>query len=234
MKNKYTLKVSKIENGPGYWNSSLCEIYKNEEKVGEYIRHYHSFCESTFFPFELNEKEYALYSSDYTTVSIMSLPDCKQIELKKNNLDSMCPTEIYVPKYHKYTYESMGVETKREDLKNRVFCEHVEDGEEFEKYKDQYFFSDKAFVLGCVWGDDSSWKFNLLDLSKIEEGELNYVNRALDPEWIYEEFPNYCALKDIYCYYDSEGRMMGFDLPKIENIYFKEHQENKLKEQENI
>ena len=34
-----------------------------------------------------------------------------------------------------------------------------------------------GFVAGCVWGDDSSWKIQFLDLSKIEEGIIKRDSR---------------------------------------------------------
>lgn len=50
-----------------------------------------------------------------------------------------------------------------------------------------------GFVCGCVWGDDSSWKVEYLDLSKIEEGIIRREKR-----WGYLELPaSSSALK--YC-----------------------------------
>lgn len=34
-----------------------------------------------------------------------------------------------------------------------------------------------GFVAGCIWGDDSSWKIEFLDLSKISEGIIVRDNR---------------------------------------------------------
>ena len=66
----YHIKTSKIDNGKGYWNSTLCEIYKGEEKIGEYKRGYHSFAEATFFAFSHKGKDYALYSANYTQIQL--------------------------------------------------------------------------------------------------------------------------------------------------------------------
>lgn len=33
-----------------------------------------------------------------------------------------------------------------------------------------------GFVAGCVWGDDSTWKIQMLDLGNIENGELKRLN----------------------------------------------------------
>jgi hypothetical protein len=46
---------------------------------------------------------------------------------------------------------------------------------------------DFGFVWGCVWGDDSSWKVQYLDLSRVGAGELGrddrfgYVRLATHP-----------------------------------------------------
>ena len=49
---------------------------------------------------------------------------------------------------------------------------------------------DFGFVSGCVWGDDSSWKIQYLDLSRIEEG---IVKR--DERFGYIELPPSLSLK---------------------------------------
>lgn len=37
--------------------------------------------------------------------------------------------------------------------------------------------SDIGFVSGCVWGDDSSWKVECLDLTRVSEGVLKRDSR---------------------------------------------------------
>jgi len=62
-----------------------------------------------------------------------------------------------------------------------------------------------GFVAGCVWGDDSSWKIQYLDLSKISEGKLRRENR-----FGYIELPGNLSLSgaidmsDFYCPNDNE------------------------------
>ena len=182
---KYYIKTKQVENKPGQWNSLVCEIFNSkDEKLGEYIRYYHSFATDTFHPFQVNGKDYALYSSDYETISLMSLPDCKPIELKPEcvkQLAHFCPVEIYVPRFRtseKYRYQAR-----------------------FDEEYDGY--STLAFVSGCVWGDDSSWKLNLLDLSNVEEGELWYVNNSLKKEWLYEEIP--VSVSELYCEFEKDS-----------------------------
>lgn len=95
---RFTAKeIEKIDNGKGYWNSSLVGVFDGEIQIGEYKRNYPSFASKTFYAFELNDKWYALYSKDYTATRIMSLPDCKDIGGEEPNGAGFCPTEFYVP-----------------------------------------------------------------------------------------------------------------------------------------
>ena len=98
----YSLKTSAIKKGPGFWDYTLCEIYKGELKIGEYTRNYGAFGASTFFAFTSNGKDYALYSPRYTEIHLMSLPDCKEIVLKDECIKQManfCPRAKNAQKY---------------------------------------------------------------------------------------------------------------------------------------
>lgn len=197
----YTLKTSTVDNGKPYWNSTLCEIYKGEEKIGEYKRSYHSFANATFFPFTHNGKDYALYSENYTKIQLMSLPDCKEITLKEEcqkQMANFCPTELYVPMWGLSKYISNG-----EEREFQFWINDIEDiKENGEKCK--YGYSHLASALGCVWGDDSSWKLMLIDLRKIEEGEMWFIDNKFEKKWLYEDFPDSIKLKDIEWYFDDD------------------------------
>jgi hypothetical protein len=51
--------------------------------------------------------------------------------------------------------------------------------------------SDIGFVAGCVWGDDSSWKVECLDLTRVSEGVLKRDSRLG-----YFELPDKLNLQD--------------------------------------
>lgn len=211
---KYYIKTQKIENKPGQWNSVLCEIFNSkDEKLGEYIRYYHSFAIDTFHPFQVNGKDYALYSSDYETISLMSLPDCKPIELNPECVKQMacfCPVEIYIPRFKDTLH-----------TRNQIFS--TEEG-----YENCDGFSTLAFVSGCVWGDDSSWKLNLLDLSNVEKGELWYVNNALRKEWLYKEIS--IPLSKLRCCFEKDSPF-PYAYNQVVEIY-QDFEHNILKELE--
>lgn len=50
------------------------------------------------------------------------------------------------------------------------------------------------FVWGCIWGDDSSWKVQYLDLSDVPKGEIRreerfgYVKLATSPDGPAKDF----------------------------------------------
>lgn len=146
--NKYKVKTTPIDNGKGYWSYLNVEIFEGENKIGEYIRNY-STLYNTFVPFVQNGKEYALYSKNYTATRVMELPSCKDLCGEENNQYGFCPTGYYVP----YTTEDM---LEYEDEDGKVIGPNGQFG----------------FVCGCVWGDDTCWKVQYLDLTKISEGIL--------------------------------------------------------------
>ena len=145
----YTAQVLESkEITPGCWNVLRVGVFdENGNQVGEYERNYHNLYE-TFFPFKKGDKWYALYSRDYTSTRVMSLPDCKDLGGEERDTWGFCPVEYYVP------YE-----------------EHEGEFDTFEAHPEM------GLVAGCVWGDDCSWKIQYLDLSKVEEGIIKRDNR---------------------------------------------------------
>ena len=214
--NKYKLKTSDIKNGQGYWDSTLAEIYKiddsGENKIGEFIRHYPNYTEDTFVPFIINNKEYALYSSNYTTIEIMELPSCKKVELTKESIEDLahfCPVKAFIPKIVKCV-DSNFVYNNFENIDISEF------GDDFVEIYDMSF----AFISGCVWGDDSSWKLNILDFTKLSEGKVSFLKGG-DGNWLYIELPNIgCPLQDMIQIYEdsndtSDTLNFYIDIPTI-------------------
>ena len=207
----YYVKTSAIKNGPGFWDYTLCEIYKGDGKigdvkVGEYKRNYGAFGTSTFFAFTFNNKEYALYSPDYQMIKLMSLPDCKDIPLKEEcvkQMEHFCPTELYVPMWSNTTYDYKKQDGTLEKHNMQSWINTLE-REKNDKYEYNYGYCSIAFALGCVWGDDSSSKLIIIDLRKIEEGELWFINNKLEQKWLYEEFPDSVNLKDVEVEFEDD------------------------------
>ena len=161
----YTVKQTPKQNKPGAWNSSIMEIYQDDQKIGEYLRHYPSYGKETFCPISYDGKDYALYSADYTRLSLMELPSCKKITLKEEcikQISQFCPVEIRVPQFYVAKY-------KHDDGSDWYLSGELAEKEKKEDLS--IYYSTLGLALGCFWGDDSSWKLNLIDLSNIAEGE---------------------------------------------------------------
>lgn len=172
----YHIKTEAKEIQKGAWKGTVVSIYKDEEKIGEYIRNYHSYGEQTFHPFEKDGKWYAIYSENYTSTSIMSLPDCKKIGGQEAKASGFCPVDYFIPKYTLFylpgaTEEELKTipeENKGWAGKSKIYRIYQDRPE-----KDEEIFYDlkHAFVSGCYWGDDSGgWKLMRLDLSEADKG----------------------------------------------------------------
>ena len=208
---KYVIETSKEETKPGCWNHLLVHIFQcdekgNRTKIGEYKRNYSTLYD-TFKPFVQGGKEYALYSKDYQTTSVMSLPDCKHICDEKS--PGFCPTGYYVlGDPHGLSNDDEGRTCVKRDNKDdegvdgnvmelSFVYNREEKDDEGNVTKKSYCSFDFdnlgmfGFVSGCYWGDDSSWKIQFLDLSRITEGILTN-----DSRFGYIELPENVSLKD--------------------------------------
>jgi hypothetical protein len=224
--NKYFVKTSDVPTRPGCWNYLKVEVFMNEEqpvyengqmvtkvvpvKIGEYERNYSSLM-NTFHPFEQNGKHYALYSPKYTATRIMSLPDCKDIGREEPSSFGFCPVEYAV--WHDEE-EYMGhiecLESDSPTLK-KYYAEHPVDLKKLAGIVNGHF----GFVAGCVWGDDTSWKIQALDLSQASNG---IVKRS---DWFgYMELPEDCSLKDAIAVKLWEPDNWRIGIPTVEYFDF--------------
>lgn len=170
------------ETGSGSWNVLEVGVFGKKEsdvweKVGEYGRNYHSLMD-TFYPFKQKDKWYALYSKDYTSTRVMSLPDCKDLGGEKSDSFGFCPVEYYVP----WDPES------DEEAESIVAWEDIYRKDK--EWEGETRLGTFGFVSGCVWGDDSSWKIEYLDLSQVEKGII-----VRDDRFGYQELPRKLSLK---------------------------------------
>jgi hypothetical protein len=154
---RYTNRVSQTSR-PGAWHTVHVEILDGQRVVAEYDRNYSML--STFEPFRQGDRNYALISPDYTGTSVMDLDTGRIVASETADSPGFCPVGFYVPDWW-----------------------DVHDGS---KLPGQVTWSaddewpsrgDFGFVWGCIWGDDSSWKVQLLDLSRICDGELRREER---------------------------------------------------------
>lgn len=196
----YTAKVlEKIDNPPNEgrptWNSIRVGIFRVEgdqqEQVGEYIRNYPSFF-NTFCYFRQGDGEYALYSPNYTATRVIELPSCKDLGGEEPHTHGFCPTDYYVPAYMEY--ELVSPENVRRSRCNEPLPERfvpntmkfgrrdettgqVVEYEVLSRPVTPLLYYPFGFVSGCIWGDDTSYKIQYLDLSEVGKGIVKREER---------------------------------------------------------
>jgi hypothetical protein len=152
------------------------DIYEGHRLIGGYDRNYSAFGEETFEPFELDGKWYALYSKDYTATRVMRLPDCQDIGGEEPDAGGFCPTEFYVPRFRRVVFHWPGKGRSAEYAHFESAAEEPQQTDEERAYCYQEYgewqSSKIGFVSGCLWGDDSSWKLQVIDLARAAEGKL--------------------------------------------------------------
>lgn len=171
---RFSAQISVVETAPEYWNSLHVDIVNSSgEKVASYDRN-HSSMYQTFEPFRQGSRMFALISSDYTATSVMDLETGEIVASETPDSCGFCPVGFYVPDWWDINDGSI--------LPGGKYW-----GEDDEEPRGNF-----GFVWGCIWGDDSSWKVQFLDLSQIQEGILvrderfGYLelatNEKLDPK----------------------------------------------------
>ena len=190
----FRLETSQVQNKPGTWNSTKVSIYRDNEfnvkelvyrkgiLIGEYLRNYSSYGFETFYPFQIGEDWYALYSTNYTATRVMKL-HADRIEDwcgEESHSNGFCPVEFYVPRYVKTTSSYMLKDEKKTFDAYYVDCDHL-----FEEIHNEIMgkdfvelaYCDFGFLCGCVWGDDTSWKLRYIDLSQIPDKILTITDK---------------------------------------------------------
>jgi hypothetical protein len=135
----------------------------------------------TFEPFRQGKREFALISRDYTKTAVLDLASGEVIA-EETHAGSrgygFCPVGFYVPDWW-----------------------DVHDGSELPGSEhwssdDEWPTGDFGFVWGCVWGDDSSWKIQYLDLSRVQDGVINRDERFGYIELAADNYKTPCLILD--------------------------------------
>lgn len=136
----FYLEYEQFTTKSGCWEKTSVSIYDKGKIVGGYERGYGSLFD-TFWVFQQGEDTYALYSADYTTTRVLKMVGGQFVDWCGEEGDSLgfCPTGFYVPGFG-------------------------DDTDELKPWMGTF-----GFVCGCVWGDDSAWKIQFLDLSRLSE-----------------------------------------------------------------
>jgi hypothetical protein len=188
--------LGEIHYRPGAWNGLRVGVFQregeSEVQIGEYERNYSSLFD-TFAPFRADGRDLALYSPHYTGTRLLELPSCRDIGGEEPASDGFCPVELLVPRYVDVELRVDDGPPKRsrrqmprpEELAPRTVTvtwpattatpartelhHHTPVG--------PLGYHPFGFVAGCIWGDDSSWKVQYLDLSRAAEGVLRRDDR---------------------------------------------------------
>jgi len=172
----YSVREHTVETKEGYGNTLNIEVLNDEHDViAKYSRNYGALMR-TFEPFRQGDRAFALISTDYTATSVMDLATGKIIASETPDSGGFCPVGFYVPDWW--------------DLHDGSILPGSSGWKvDYENPKGNF-----GFVWGCIWGDDSSWKIQHLDLSNIQNGEIKrderfgYVKLASNPDVHPKEF----------------------------------------------
>ncbi len=155
----FAAEAVSVESFSGTWDSLRVEITDaNASIVGQYTRNYPSLMR-TFEPFRQGERLFALISQDYTCTAVIDLLTGDIIASEEPSGGGFCPVGFYVPDWWDLNDDS------KLPGSNRWSAD------------DEMPKGDFGFVWGCVWGDDSSWKVQYLDLSLVQQGDIKRDDR---------------------------------------------------------
>lgn len=164
----FSIREEEIDNSPRGWNYTRVTIHDDDgREIGGYERNYPRFAASTFCPFHLHDRWWALYSRDYTATRIMTLPECEDWCGEEPNPTGFCPTGYHVPRYR----------PAKRQTDSGIYDEYIGEGAWGwdDPAKTNYvdigdpLYCPFGLVSGCIWGDDTSWKVQYIDLAGLPE-----------------------------------------------------------------
>ncbi len=162
-RDRYFVRATRKEYQPGAWAGSVVAVFRRAEsggtpeKVCEYERN-HGLLQ-TFEPFRQGGREFALISPQYSGTSVLDLATGRVIAEEPASPYGFCPVGFYVPDWWDLHDDSMIP------------------GSEYWTADNEWPTGEFGFVWGCVWGDDSSWKVQYLDLTGIQDGVIRREER---------------------------------------------------------
>lgn len=188
-----------VREDKGAGDESLFTVLDHGQPCGSYSRNYCSFGTSTFAPFTVGQRWYALYSPDYTCTRVMSLPDCIDIGGEEPDTFGFCPVELWVPRYrcssfdvdcrvkgdgpdgyvaavYRVTTNVFQGSTALAEAEARIIAEQDTDGRRVSGARisaselSGWMSCPFGLISGCHWGDDSAFKAEFFDLANADKG----------------------------------------------------------------
>lgn len=152
---RYVARVTTTKE-PYAWAVSQVEVLRRNgdglTTVARYDRDYVAL--GTFEPFRQGDRDYALISRHYTATAVLDLQTGEVVAEEPIEAGGFCPVGFHVPDWWDVHDDSIIPGSEH-------WGEHME-------WPTGAF----GFVWGCAWGDDSSWKVQHLDLSRVAEGVI--------------------------------------------------------------
>ncbi|MEO8801251.1 MAG: hypothetical protein ABI551_25390 [Polyangiaceae bacterium] len=152
-RDRFVIETTNKPNGYGIMDSLVVDVYRRgqDERIARYER---NLTGVAFEPFRQGTRELALISRDYEKTAVLDLATDEVIAEENNEQMGFCPVGFYVPDWWDVNDGS------------------VIPGNEYWSSSTEWPVGDFGFVWGCVWGDDSAWKIQYLDLSRVREGVI--------------------------------------------------------------
>lgn len=172
----FSVRENEVAAEKGYGSTLTVDVLNaKNDIIAQYSRNYGAMMQ-TFEPFRQGGKMFALISTDYTATAVMDLSTGEIIAGEKPDSGGFCPVGFYVPDWW--------------DIHDGSLLPGSSGWSDDYEFPKGHF----GFVWGCIWGDDSSWKIQYLDLSNIQNGQIKrderfgYVKLATNPNQHPKEF----------------------------------------------
>jgi hypothetical protein len=174
-RDQWALRTAVVSNGPA-WPSTRIDVCRRGinglEPAASYLRNHALY--ATFEPFRQGTRELALISRDYEATAVLDLATGQVIAEEAEAQRGFCPIGFYVPDWWD------------------VHDDSIIPGSRYWNAANEWPLGTFGFVWGCIWGDDTSWKLQHLDLSRVCDGVIarderyGYLaveDRGWEPPW---------------------------------------------------
>jgi hypothetical protein len=176
-RDKWAVRTTTVSNGPHAWASTEVEVCRRMPEglvtAAKYLRDYAML--GTFEPFRQGKREYALVSRNYVSTAVIDLSTGEVVAEEPVVSHGFCPVGFYVPDWWD------------------IHDGSIIPGSEYWNSDKEWPNGNLGFVWGCIWGDDSSWKLQRLDLSRVADGiigrddafgYIELVDHGWAPPWL--------------------------------------------------
>lgn len=154
---RYATRVEATKK-PNTWETVHVDVLDGDRVIAGYDRNYSML--QTFEPFRQGGRNFALISPDYTATSVLDLDSGEIVAGEEPHSNGFCPVGFYVPDWWDVNDGSI--------LPGSLHWRPADH---------EWPRGDFGFVWGCIWGDDSSWNVQYLDLSAVRDGVVRREER---------------------------------------------------------